>query len=323
MAAEKWGKVFDFSSADKNRTNALCKLCNRNYKDRRGVYSNFIKHLKRIHSSDYDEIMGYEAESSNEDNMVTEHQVPVNPTPKNKQQNQFILSGAKNLIIRCNLPFSFVENTGFRSFLKECNFKSEPVSARKLKNVVIPQFINNVRQRIHEALSDANDLTLTIDGWSDRRSRSYLGVTCHFVDAQMKPKAYLVDFVRFKSPHSGENIQRLTEDILERFNIKEKVFKIITDNAKSMIKAYKFGLFGDEDADVFSNQTDSIVNMNGPFNDDDDGRFYRMFWIRFVEIESSIEKFGSIRSSLFVYICLREPTILLIIFQFLVSVALS
>ncbi|CAF4356347.1 unnamed protein product, partial [Rotaria magnacalcarata] len=34
----------------------------------------------------------------------------------------------------------------------------------------------------------------------------------------------------------------MTDEVLERFNIKKKVFRIVTDNASSMIKAYKFGL---------------------------------------------------------------------------------
>ncbi|CAF1239913.1 unnamed protein product [Rotaria sordida] len=58
----------------------------------------------------------------------------------------------------------------------------------------------------------------------------------------MSPQAYLIDFLRFKSPHTSENIQHMTEEVLERFDMKKKVFRIITDNASSMIKAYKFGL---------------------------------------------------------------------------------
>ena len=49
-AARKLNAYFEFSLADKNRTNGLCKLCHRNYKDLRGIHSNFLKHLKRKHS---------------------------------------------------------------------------------------------------------------------------------------------------------------------------------------------------------------------------------------------------------------------------------
>ncbi|CAF3123217.1 unnamed protein product [Rotaria sp. Silwood2] len=101
----------------------------------------------------------------------------------------------------------------------------------------------------------------------------------------MIPQAYLIDFLRFRSPHNGESILRLTEDVLNRFNVKEKVFKIITDNASSMINAYKFGLFTDEEDDAFDYQTHSISNTNS-LPDDYDGKLYLIFYhIQFAESE--------------------------------------
>ncbi|CAF4587668.1 unnamed protein product, partial [Rotaria socialis] len=38
----------------------------------------------------------------------------------------------------------------------------------------------------------------------------------------MQPESYLIDFVRLKSPHTGENIHQATECIIDRFNVKEK-----------------------------------------------------------------------------------------------------
>ena len=52
----------------------------------------------------------------------------------------------------------------------------------------------------------------------------------------MIPQSYLIGFVRLKSPYTGDNMKQLTEDVLDRYDLKEKVFKIITDNASSMIK---------------------------------------------------------------------------------------
>ncbi|CAF3358442.1 unnamed protein product [Rotaria sp. Silwood2] len=271
MAAEKWGKFFQFSSLNNNRTNGLCKLCNKNLKDRHGVYSNFVKHLKRIHPREYEKFVGYEGEHLTEEtNAINDEQADIEIKNTKHKQNQFILSLTKNLIIKCNLPLNIVEHTAFREFLKDCHLKFEPVSARKLKHAVIPSFTNNVRKIIQEALDNTNDLTLTIDGWSDRRCRSYLGVTCHLIDSKMSPQSYLIDFVRFKSPHTSENIRQLTEDILERFNIKEKVFKVITDNASSMIKAYNFGIFTSEEDDVYDHQMNSTLKEDPTFDQYDD-----------------------------------------------------
>lgn len=159
-----------------------------------------------------------------------------------RKENRIVLSIAKNLIVRCNIPFSIVERTAFRDFMKDCNIKFRPISSKKLKRNIIPSLTDVVLKRILEALKNVDHVTLTVDIWSNRRSRSFLGITCHFIDETMTPRAYLIDMVRFKSPHNSEVICKLTEDVLERFNLKNKVFRIITDNASSMVKAYRFGL---------------------------------------------------------------------------------
>jgi hypothetical protein len=273
MARENWRRYFDFSPSDTNRTNGLCRLCNRNYKDQNGIFSNFLKHLKRIHPFEYDQIFTrdeYECLTEVNNVEIDDRAAAADLTSTKYKQSRIILSIVKNLIIRCNLPFNLVENPAFRDFMKECNFKFEPVSTKKLKRDVIPLFTNKVLKTIHETLNTIHHVTLTIDVWSDRRCRSFLGITCHFIDNNMMPQAYLIDFLRFKSPHTSENIHQLTEEVLERFNIKDKVFKIITDNASSMVKAYKFGLCVDEeneDHDVRNDQTKSMADTNSIFDD--------------------------------------------------------
>jgi hypothetical protein len=128
---------------------------------------------------------------------------------------------------------------------------------------------NIILKRVHDALKNIEYVTLTVDIWSDRRCRSFLGITCHFIDENMIPCAYLIDFVRFKSPHNNEAIYQLTEETLERFNIKNKVFRITTDNASSMIKAYRFGLGDDLDYAGTQYHTETISDTQSILNEFD------------------------------------------------------
>ncbi|CAF3962704.1 unnamed protein product, partial [Rotaria magnacalcarata] len=243
MTGKNWKQYFDFSPIEKNRTNGLCKLCHRNYKDKSGVFSNFLKHLKRQHLLEYNQVFNNEYEYFTEDrNGIEDAHEPIDLTNIKEKENRIILSITKNLIIRCNLPLNLVEKPAFRDFMKECNLKYRPVSTKRLKDDVIPSLKSVVLTRIHEKLNTADHVTLTVDIWSDRRCRSFIGITCHFIDQKINLQAYLIDFLRLKSLHTSENIQQMTDEVLERFNIKKKVFRIVTDNASSMIKAYKFGL---------------------------------------------------------------------------------
>ena len=279
MAGEKLKLFFDFSLAEKNRMIGLCKLCHHNYKDLHGIYSNFVKHLKRKHLSEYQKSFSLHTDGDSFEDEVDscdEHQLSNDLTQMNSKQTRINFSMAKNLIIKCNLPLNVVENAAFREFIKECYSKWRPISTKKLKSDIIPSINKRICKIIYETLQTINHLTLTIDAWSDRRGRGFLGVTCHFIDDSMVPQAFLIDFLRMKSPHTGENIQRLTEHVLDRFNIKEKVYRIITDNASSMIKAYKFGLavVVDEDEDHLvlnvQNRKSPCVNDDNSKLDDND-----------------------------------------------------
>lgn len=270
MAISSWKKFFDFTPSDKNRVNGLCRLCQKNYKDQHGIYSNFLKHLKRVHPIEYKQIFHHQNECSmNDENVIVDEKSDVDLTSVKYRQDRIVSSITKNLIIKCNLPLNLVENPWFRAFMKDCNVKCEPVSTKKVKHAVIPSMKNQLLKTIHEKLHDVNHLTLTIDGWCDRRCRSFLGATCHFLDKEMMPETFLIDFVRFKSPHTGENIRQLTEEILDRYNIKEKIFKIVTDNASNMVNAYKFGLFIDEEVEQGGDQSNS-TSKNIPIFEDYD-----------------------------------------------------
>ena len=261
MATERLKQYFDFSILDKNRINGLCKLCNQNYKDRNGISSNFWKHLKRKHSSVHEQFVNASKENST-DEVISEgeaNQTASTLSSAKLKQSRINTAIAKCLIIKCNLPLSLVENVAFREFMKECNVKWSPISSKKLKQDPIAAFKEKVNKFIREALESVDHVTLTVDGWSDRRCRSFLGVTCHFINRRMEPQAHLIDLVRLKSPHTGENIHHTTECVLDRYNLKEKVYRVVTDNASNMVKAYKFGLSVDDDMDT--DDVESSIEM--------------------------------------------------------------
>jgi hypothetical protein len=175
--------------------------------------------------------------------------IDVQVSSDRSKQQQINLSIAKNLIIKCNLPPAIVEHSSFREFLKELYPKWYPISAKRIKNTEIQSLASDVRNKLEGILNHIDDISITVDLWADRRCRSFLGITAHFIDVEMKPQAFLVDFVRMKIRRTGENIRETTEAILERYGLKEKIFRIITDNASSMIKAYKFGLIVNDELD--------------------------------------------------------------------------
>jgi hypothetical protein len=155
----------------------------------------------------------------------------------------------------------------------------EPISSKRIKHVIVPSLKTDIINKIQQTLNSVSALCLTVDAWSTKRCRSFLGITCHFINQQMIPQAFLLDFLRLKSPHTGDNIYQQTEDVLDRFDIKEKVYKIITDNAANMIKAFKFGLFSDDLSDAPNDQMGVAPNADPPVDDDDEGKQYSILFV--------------------------------------------
>src|SRR5437588_508253 len=118
MAAEQLKQHFDFSTIDKNRINGYCKLCSQNYKDKCGIFSNFLKHLKRKHTLEYEKLCFGQVEDSSEVVTGSDYRSTTELSSSNTKQNRINMSIAKYLIIKCNLPLNLVENSAFRQYLR-------------------------------------------------------------------------------------------------------------------------------------------------------------------------------------------------------------
>ena len=223
-----------------------------------------------MHTREYNEIFGAQDQGSAVDsNVRTDDAEGIRVVSSNCKQHQWNTSIAKNLVVKCNLPLTLVQNPAFRNFVKDLNPRWEPISSKTLKSNLIPKFVEDVRATIQKTLVSLTDITITVDAWTDRRCRSFLGFTAHFIDKNFIPQVFLIDFVRFKSPHTGEKIQQMTEDVLDRFGLKEKVFRIVTDNASTMIKAYEFGLSVDEEIRSTDDQPQLIPDGNMIFGEEE------------------------------------------------------
>jgi len=182
--------------------------------------------------------------------IVSENEEPENMCSESTTYDAKINESiATNLIVGCNMPPSMLEQRGFRRFMNVVAHKWKPCSARYIKSQVIPCLYASVKGKVQALLNEIDQLSVTIDIWCDRRGKAFLGITGHFIDIDFKGHAVLLKFVRLKGPHTGENIRNVTKDILEELGISRKIYRVITDNASNMIKAYKFGITVNDQSD--------------------------------------------------------------------------
>ena len=143
----------------------------------------------------------------------------------------------QDLVIGCCLPLSLVENEYLKHFLGIMDSKYTPISGITISEKQIPELVRKVEETVLKKLETRASVSLTTDHWSDRRLRSFLGVTAHVCSESQDSfaiESYLLDCRCFTGSHSAERIASTFEEITEEYAICQKISYIITDNAANM-----------------------------------------------------------------------------------------
>lgn len=89
-----------------------------------------------------------------------------------------------NLIVSGNLPVSIVEQAWFKKFMQTVDQKFLVPGRRTVVSMINKQY-ESKREILRQKLSSVDAVSLTMDMWSDRRMRSFLGATVHCLTADM------------------------------------------------------------------------------------------------------------------------------------------
>ena len=176
-------------------------------------------------------------------------------------QVNFTKSVMNNLIVQAGLPISLVENEGWLNFQRGVDKQLAPISRFHVTNDLIPAQFRAVKTHLIELLAKVNKLSITCDIWSDRRLRSYIGTTAHFIDDDFNMHHCLLQFDHFKDSHTAENIAIEYFKLLEEFKIKNKILRASTDSGPNMKKAFHVVIPGMEE-ESHNDELDSICEWN-------------------------------------------------------------
>ncbi|KYN15182.1 hypothetical protein ALC57_12591 [Trachymyrmex cornetzi] len=78
----------------------------------------------------------------------------------------------------------------------------------------------------------------TADIWS-ANNKSYLGVTCHYINENYQRKSYMLACKRIMFAHTHSVIANALYEVHKEYNLKLKVVGTITDNAANFAKAFQ------------------------------------------------------------------------------------
>lgn len=187
-----------------------------------------------------------------------------------KRQKEITAAIIDDLILQGTMPISIVSQPWFASFMTVMDTKFVMPSRYKVNKLITKQF-ESQKSVLQSKLKSAEWVSLTIDMWSDRRMRSFLGITVHFVNSAMSFESYLLDCASFEGSHTSEKIAVKCTAIVENFQIQEKIAFVVTDNAANMVKAFRESceLFVDTD-DTDGSSSEQPVEVHSDEEDDEE-----------------------------------------------------
>ena len=159
-------------------------------------------------------------------------------TVSHPRQIELTQSIVSHLIVQGNLPISLAHQPWFKEFMKCVDKKFKMPSRYKVESTITKMY-NDKQAILKEKLQSAQYVSLTLDMWSDRRMRSFMGMTVHFVDNNLHLCSFLLDFAYFTGRHTAINISNHCASVIDTHKLASKIFFIITDNATNMVKAFQ------------------------------------------------------------------------------------
>ena len=183
------------------------------------------------------------------------------------------------LVANRMLPLQFVEYDDFRDLMNTADSRFAMPSRKHLSTVLLKKRTETLQDSVKSMLTQSSSVSLTVDIWSSRQMRSYLGVTAHFMH-NWKLMSAMLACRRFKGRHTAENIAAHYDEIIKIFDIENSVTYVMSDNASNMMKAFSLPGFEarlfpiDEDVDEDSSEDSDcevdILQMDDQLSEESD-----------------------------------------------------
>ncbi|CAF2128590.1 unnamed protein product [Rotaria magnacalcarata] len=163
------------------------------------------------------------------------------------------------------LPLSIVDHISFKNFMNDVDSKYKPIHRRDLTRSFLPTLYKQCTSKLQEICAQAKHVSLTLDIWSDRRMRSYFGVTLHTI-IDDKYKTFLLSFERLEGKHTADKLSAEFDRIIQLYNLKDKIVRLITDNASNNLAAFDSIILPEFD-DYFDEIVDDLSESESESND--------------------------------------------------------
>jgi hypothetical protein len=198
-----------------------------------------LKHLRIKHAQEYD-ICKKDMKESEEKRKclstssatqltlfqtTSKHQQYSKDSARRKKIDQLLVS----MIATDLQPISIVEDKGFKNLISTPDSRYESPSRRALMTT---HFHENIRKELQAKLNNTSYVSLTTDLWTSLQTKSYCGVTVHYITNSWELRSAVLETFEFSSVHTAAHIDARVSCM---WNIEQMLVCGVTCNASNMV----------------------------------------------------------------------------------------
>jgi hypothetical protein len=153
--------------------------------------------------------------------------------PKVEQLNNMLTE----FICREGLPFRLLDSPFFKAFIAELDPRYELPTRQWLSAELMPSMHNKVKANIESGLRAAKSRALTTDMWTSSSNDAYMGVTCHYIDADFNLHNKTLAVKHTPGKHDADAIAMQFKTVLDDFGMANDHVYAVTDSGANVKKA--------------------------------------------------------------------------------------
>ncbi|XP_072389901.1 E3 SUMO-protein ligase ZBED1-like [Diabrotica undecimpunctata] len=144
-----------------------------------------------------------------------------------------------NMIIKDLQPFSIVDDEGFRRLVAALDPSYKIPSRTTFSRDLMDRKYKDIIEKVKVQMSQAEFVCLTTDTWTSRSVDNYMAITAHYIDKDWILRTVLLGCFHFSNQHTSENLRNQIINVVQEWEIANKIQAIVTDNARNITSAIK------------------------------------------------------------------------------------
>ena len=234
-----------FELLEKDNENKIFTRCKVNNCKEKLLFHNsttaMIKHVESQHPEKFKEFQGKGSKTSNTQLTMNSEELKFKELGADK--NKYITEAIAKFICLDMRPINIIEGQGFVQMIRILEPRYKIPARSTFSDNIIPLMYEKVKEKIRDKLSSVERCAFTFDYWRSAACKSYLTLTCHYINKMFLLREYVLSTIEVPESHTGLHTSKVILSILEDYKFKDKEsskFYAVTDSASNMKCAAKY-----------------------------------------------------------------------------------